>query len=247
MQDSFRTEFDPIRPKINLKGLAIGNGFIDPVNQVNYGDYFYQLGLVDSNGQEILKQYKEKIIDSIKIGDFETAAGLYDQLINGVITPTTVFQNLTGFANNLNYLRSEAEYFSTFDEFMKTPEIRRAIHVGNNTFTDLFDGSALKAFNFLILDIMQTVAPWLSELLSYYPIFMYNGQLDCLCPYPLTDNILKHLNFSGAGEFKTANRTIWHVGSKIAGYAKKAGNLTQILVRNAGRINLFYELNPYLI
>lgn len=34
--------------KINLKGLAIGNGFCDPEHQLRYGDYLYQLGLIDS-------------------------------------------------------------------------------------------------------------------------------------------------------------------------------------------------------
>jgi len=33
--------------KINLKGLAIGNGLVDPLNQLFYGEYLYQLGLVD--------------------------------------------------------------------------------------------------------------------------------------------------------------------------------------------------------
>lgn len=33
--------------KINLKGLAIGNGLIDPVNQMVYSDYLYQQGIID--------------------------------------------------------------------------------------------------------------------------------------------------------------------------------------------------------
>lgn len=34
--------------KINLKGLAIGNGLCDPEHQLIYGKYLYQLGLIDS-------------------------------------------------------------------------------------------------------------------------------------------------------------------------------------------------------
>ncbi|XP_025207342.1 venom serine carboxypeptidase-like [Melanaphis sacchari] len=33
--------------KINLKGLAIGNGLIDPVNQMVYSDFLFQYGLID--------------------------------------------------------------------------------------------------------------------------------------------------------------------------------------------------------
>jgi len=33
--------------KINLKGLAIGNGLIDPINQMVYSEFLYQNGLID--------------------------------------------------------------------------------------------------------------------------------------------------------------------------------------------------------
>jgi len=35
--------------KINLKGLAIGNGLVDPLNQLFYSEYLYQLGFFDGN------------------------------------------------------------------------------------------------------------------------------------------------------------------------------------------------------
>lgn len=60
-----------------------------------------------------------------------------------------------------------------------------------------------------------------------------------ICPYPLVVNYLKNLNFSGADEYKTAERHIWRVDNDVAGYVKQAGNLTEILVRNAG--NSFYH------
>lgn len=226
-------KYDPKKPKINLKGLAIGNGLIDPINQLNYGDYFYQLGLVDSNGRKMLKQYEHKIVDCIKLKDFECAYFKNDELINGIFTPKTLFTNLTGFTNYFNYLIAKAEEFSFFDEFMQTQKTRRAIHVGNTTFTDTSAGtvSDFPRLGFMHKISMDTIAPWLAELLSHYPVFLYYGQVDLLCAYPLGENIIKNLNFTGADEYKAANRTTWHVGNDVAGYAKKGGNLTTILVR----------------
>lgn len=44
--------------KINLKGLAIGDGFCDPVHQVNYSDYLIQLGMIDDNAKKIMEGYE---------------------------------------------------------------------------------------------------------------------------------------------------------------------------------------------
>lgn len=38
-----------LNDRINLKGVAIGNGFSDPINQIKFGDYVYQLGFIDAN------------------------------------------------------------------------------------------------------------------------------------------------------------------------------------------------------
>lgn len=46
--------------KINLQGIVIGNGLCDPVNQLVYSDYLYQIGLIDSEQKEIWKEYEQK-------------------------------------------------------------------------------------------------------------------------------------------------------------------------------------------
>lgn len=40
--------------KINLKGLAIGNGLCDPINQLTYGEYLFELGLINQNAKQLL-------------------------------------------------------------------------------------------------------------------------------------------------------------------------------------------------
>ncbi|KAL6252172.1 hypothetical protein P5V15_006333 [Pogonomyrmex californicus] len=52
--------------KINLKGLAIGNGLCVPEHQLLYGDYLYQIGLIDENGKAQFHMYEEKTLDFIK-------------------------------------------------------------------------------------------------------------------------------------------------------------------------------------
>lgn len=236
-QDSKRETEEPAKPKINLKGLAIGNGLSDPLHQFNYGDYLYQLGLIDSNGHEEFLKYQTKGLDCIKNRDFDCAFSVFDELLNmDQFQYGSLFKNLTGFNVYFNYLKTDNDDGdAVMGDFLQKSETRRAIHVGSNEFHGLSGEN--KVEEHLKLDVMDSVADWIAELLSHYPIMVYNGQLDIIVAYPLTENYLKNLNFNGAAEYKTAKRYIWRVDKEIAGYAKHAGNLTEVLVRNAGKFH----------
>jgi vitellogenic carboxypeptidase-like protein len=222
--------------KINLKGMAIGNGLCDPENQLKYADYLYQIGLVDTSGKEQIEVLENEIIAAIHDKDFNEAFKLFDDLLNGDLNGgNTLFKNLTGYSFYFNYLHNENPESNSIDmsysEFLQTSEVRKAIHVG-----DLVYNSGVEVEQHLKEDLMQSVAPWITELLSNIRVLFYNGQLDIIVAYPLTENFLKKLDFDAAEEYKTAVRRKWYVGNELAGYIKQAGNLTEIIVRNAGHM-----------
>uniref|UniRef100_A0A182XYY3 Carboxypeptidase n=1 Tax=Anopheles stephensi TaxID=30069 RepID=A0A182XYY3_ANOST len=222
--------------KLNLKGIAIGNGLCDPFHQLVYGDYLYQLGLIDGNTRDQFHQYEAKGRDCISKKDFQCAFDVFDELINGDQYPSgSLFKNASGFTTYFNYLETVPDPADEYmGKFLQHPETRRAIHVGNNSFHDL-EGEN-KVEDHLKLDVMQSVMPYLNELLRAYRVLIYNGQLDIIVAYPLTMNYVTKLNFPGMDEYKKAPRHIWRVDGEIAGYAKEAGNLVEVLVRNAGHM-----------
>ena len=65
---------------------------------------------------------------------------------------------------------------------------------------------------------------------------IYNGQLDVIIAWPLTESFITSMKWSGAKNYTEIARTKWHVGSDLAGYAKQVGKFTQVLVRNAGHM-----------
>lgn len=232
-QDNKRNSNDSSKPKINLKGLAIGNGFTDPIHQSNYADYLYQLGLIDTNAYNEFVKQQNLGIDCMKNGDFLCAFEIFDKLIAAdEYKEGSLFQNLTGYSFYFNFLKTDNDNMTPLGEFLQTTDTRNAIHVGNNSF---IVGNENKVESHMKLDVFDSVANWVAELLSYYPILVYSGQLDIIVAYPLTVNYLNHLNFSGAEDYKTAKRVIWRFDNEIAGYAKHAGNLTEVLIRNAGK------------
>lgn len=222
--------------KINLKGLAIGNGLCDPFHQLVYGDYLYQLGLIDSNARDQFHEYEKKGRECITKGDMNCAFEAFDALINGDMYHSgSLFKNVSGFETYFNYLETKPDPKDDYMvKFLELPETRKAIHVGNNTFHELDKEN--KVEEHLKLDVMRSVVPYLEELLHTYRVVIYNGQLDIIVAYPLTMNYVQKLNFPAREQYKTAPRYIWKVDGDIAGYAKEAGNLAEVLVRNAGHM-----------
>lgn len=220
--------------KINLKGLAIGNGLCDPENQLLYSDYLYQLGLIDLNGKVKVQKYEQKAREFIKEKQFLKAYEIFDLLLNGDSTKTpSLFHNLTGFDYYFNYLMTKGNNDSDWlSEWIQRVDVRYAIHVGNNT----YNVEASTVEDYLKEDVMQSIIGLLKDLLKHYRVLIYNGQLDIIVAYPLTENYIQKMEWSGANKYAKASRKFWRVGKELAGYTKTVDNLTEVLVRNAGHM-----------
>jgi vitellogenic carboxypeptidase-like protein len=57
----------------HIAGIAVGNGFTDPITTLDYSDFVYQLGLVDSSTYKFLKMLEEYGKTAIQEGRFEDA------------------------------------------------------------------------------------------------------------------------------------------------------------------------------
>ncbi|CAD0204176.1 unnamed protein product [Chrysodeixis includens] len=217
---------------INLKGMAISSPYCDPINQLDYGNYLYQHGLIDDRELNTFLKYQIRIAVALKKKHWIMANVLMDRMMEGQVTRYSLFKHYTGYNYYLNFLESEPRLdLLQFLSVLHEDDVRRSIHVGGLRF---HDGEAAQVM--LALDMMQSVAPLISELLSHYQFLFYNGQLDIIVAYPLTVNFLRNLKFSAASDYSRARRRVWKVDNEVAGYVKLAGNLTEALVRNAGHL-----------
>lgn len=213
--------------------MAIGNGWSDPVNQMDYGDYLYQLGLIDTLGRDEFYEYEKRAKEAIMKKDFEAAFEIMDMLMDGdEYKYGTLMKNLTGYNFYFNYMQVEDDGSDAgMMVFLKRTDVRKAIHVGNLSFND-----GIKVEQNMKLDVMDTIAPLITDLLSNYRICFYNGQLDIIVAYPLTINFLNILEFDNKKEYTEAPRYIWRIGDDIAGYVHETENIIDVLVRKAGHM-----------
>lgn len=90
----------------NFKGMAIGDGWTDPINQLKYDELLYQIGLVDLNQKILLKQKEQEVVDSINKEDWIAAYDGVNELLNGDSGGTSLFINLTGITYYYNFLQT---------------------------------------------------------------------------------------------------------------------------------------------
>ena len=214
------------KQKINLKGLAIGDGLCDPINQLDYGHFLYNVGLVSARARDQLLQLQNKTAEYIHRGQLEKAFFSFNEAME-------LYEQITGLGFVYNYLlQSTPIEFSYYPSFLTSSTTRNAIHVGNLVYNDGSD-----VYRHLEGDVMRTVRDKIAALLDAdYNVLIYNGQMDVIIDYIGTEQMVRQLPWSGQAEFAASKRHVWHVDDEVAGYERHAGALTQVMVRNAGHI-----------
>ncbi|XP_028325864.1 probable serine carboxypeptidase CPVL [Gouania willdenowi] len=223
--------------KINMKGMAIGDGLCDPELMLGgYGEFLYQTGMIDEQQKQYVNKQTDLGVQFIQQQKWEEAFKVFDRLLNGDVEPyPSFFQNATGCTNYFNYMScQEPADQNYFAQFVTLPSVRLAIHVGNLTF---HDGSDVEKH--LLQDVMKSIKPWLGVLMDNYRVLIYNGQLDVIVAAPLTERFLPTVNWTGAAEYKTAPRFYWKLqptDTEVAGYVRQVQEFYQVIIRGGGHI-----------
>ena len=218
------------KKKINLKGMAIGDGLIDPINQWDYGPVMYQVGLIDERQLEYVNLQTQLARRAIELGQYTLAYDLFGNIIDNF------YSNATGLHDVYNYIlaygESDMDYYG---RWVTASENRRKIHVGNLTYNGGGDvGDALAS------DVMQTIVGKVAVIAnSDYKVLIYNGLLDIIIASSLTMNWLDKFEWKYEQELRSAERKVWKVKEddpEVAGYIKQAHSFFVAWVRNAGHM-----------
>lgn len=227
---------DTMRVKINFRGIAFGNGITDPVNMLNFGEFLYGIGLMSRADAEYMMRAAKEAVLHIRAGRMLEASVLMDSLFFGVLTEQTFFKNVTGFDYYYNYLTDkEPEGQLSYKSFAQRPEVRRAIHVGDQEY---HTSRSTVALNFLE-DILRSAVPQFTTVLANgYKVLVYSGHLDICVPTTQTERFLSLVAWSHSDEWAHApQRILWSADGKVPyGYKKTVANLNFVMVRNGGHV-----------
>lgn len=221
--------------KINLKGLFIGNGLIDPISMLEYNEFLFDIGLLDKHQKKFFAKIEQRIALSIRSKQWKRASQLMAKLFfhTGKVAPW--FQRMTGFTQHYNLNGID---FSTkdFNNFIQDSAIRNALHVGEMKFNPDDE-----VFNALFDDIMKSTKPLVNILVENYKLVLYYGQLDIICAYRLSEAFFHSIQFTHAHDYYLSERKVWRCErdddqDNVVGYIREAHNFVEALIRNAGHM-----------
>ncbi|XP_076913785.1 serine carboxypeptidase-like 50 [Bidens hawaiensis] len=215
----------PVSERVNLFGLAIGNGLTDPAIQVGtHALHNYNLGLIN----EKQKTQMEKLqLEAIKL----TNDGNWSEATDTRIKVWNFLGTVTGLATLYDFRRQIPYHSDWVEEFLKDPEVKKALGVNESmAFEECSDvvGDALHA------DVMKSVRYMVEYVVKNTKLLLYQGQCDLRDGVVSVESWVRKMKWEGLDKFLEAERSVWSVNNVLAGYVQRSDNLSHVYLLGAG-------------
>jgi len=218
---------------IPLQGVAIGNGWVDPLRQAgSYAPFAFANGLIDQNA---LNKANQDYIQCAK--DINSK-----QYQNAFFSCNQVFSDVLDAAGNINYydIRKQCDPkplcydLANIGTYLNLPSTRQKLGVGDRTW-ETCDGTVYSYFEKKDFErsFMKDI-PYL--LANNQSVVIYNGDEDLICNYYGTAAYLSDMQWPGQDAFAKASNHSYIVANAKAGTARTYQGLTFLVVSDAGHM-----------
>lgn len=224
---------------VNLKGLSIGNPWMDAVMQTRFRlECGYTLGFVDTKQHsELMKQY-ELLPSLIEEQQWEAAFDLNQSIKN----------ELVACGGNIAIydvrMWDEDSLTPLVEKYFRLSSVKKALNVPEDIPWNCADETG-PVTDHLISDLVSNTIGYLPDLLNEknengdpaYRVLLYTGNLDMSCGFRGTEQILYDLKWDHDAAWKNLDRKVWaEPRGNTMGFIKSYKNLTQIVIPCSGHM-----------
>ncbi|GAA6041532.1 hypothetical protein JCM8097_004247 [Rhodosporidiobolus ruineniae] len=234
-----------------LKGLLIGNGWIDPYNQYPaYLDFALQAGVI-KKGSDAEATVRKAVTDCLAalerkggVKGVRIHEGVCERIL-GAVTDSTI-QAVNGqnmCVNNYDVRLTDTHPacgmnwppdLVDMQPYLSRDDVKTAFHATRHTAPwQECNGQVGAQFYTPTSRPSVTLLP---ALLQQVPILMFAGAEDLICNHVGIERMIEKLEWSGAVGFGNATEETWAVNGKAAGTWTTARNLTYVKVNEASHM-----------
>jgi carboxypeptidase C (cathepsin A) len=238
---------------IDIKGVAIGNGWIDVDTQgPSLIDYAWWHHMIDLPTRRLLREKWDDCITG-KITDSS------DKPFHSFTAPSECGFEAAILAAAGTTFQYDVTTYDAYpaimgengipEAFFNNKEVQKALNVKQEHWQQCVPGSGRRRLQekqihrvrqLIMLDQdRRSVLPWIAELLddAGIDVLVYNGDLDLSCNSQGTELALEAMDWSGKEDWKDPQVTKWFnwfSADQPAGHAKRYKNLEFLVVYNSG-------------
>ncbi|XP_058735391.1 serine carboxypeptidase-like 50 [Vicia villosa] len=216
--------------RVNLAGLAIGDGLTDPVTQVvTHAANAYYVGLINEKQKNELEKAQLEAVRLVERGNWSEATDARNNALSWL-------SSMTGLATLYDYSRKVPYEDDLVEKFLNIAEVKKALGV-NVDESFVYEICSDVVGDVLQADVMKSVKFMVEKLLKEGTrVLLYQGQRDLRDGVVQVEAWVKTMKWEGIDEFLTAEREIWKVNGDLAGYVQKWKTLSNVVVLGAGHL-----------
>jgi len=233
---------EPGAIEINLKGIGIGNGLVNPAIQYQYyAKYAWEHHLVNAAEYAIMQAGIIPCIALIEACTQNSTLG-WVACINAYVVcnyAELIPVQFTGV--NLYDVREQCKIdplcynFSGVENWVKLPDVKKALGTGEHPWRECNRITELKLV--FAGDWMLNFADDIPELLAAnISVLVYAGEYDYICNWLGNSMWVDRLDWPGQGSYRASKNQTWTVDGTVAGTFKSAEGLTFLKVKDAGHM-----------
>ncbi|KDE04968.1 hypothetical protein, variant [Microbotryum lychnidis-dioicae p1A1 Lamole] len=246
-----RAILDLARFKTPLKGVLIGNGWIDPYSQYPaYLDFALQSGVIKkgSAAETQVRQAVKECMDALESRGgklkVKVHTGLCEAILQGITDATVTSVNGLDVCVNNYDVRLTDSYpacgmnwppdLADITPYLQREDVKKAFHASRHDggWTECNGGVGS---NFWASESVPAVQ-LLPKLLDEIPVLLFAGDQDLICNHLGIERLIEGLTWKGETGFGTEKAKDWSVNGKPAGQWTTARGLTYVKITDASHM-----------
>ncbi|KAK9476413.1 Alpha/Beta hydrolase protein [Lipomyces japonicus] len=242
-----------------LKGILLGNGWIDPARQyLSYLPFAYESGIIKGDSVEAkqveqaqgvcIKSLQSVLEQGTSIIDVPQCEAVLDKILDVSQDKSQpdkkTCRNMYDVRKFDNYPSCGANWpedLSFVTPYLRDEAVTKALHISPEKKSGWVEcaGAVSRAFT---AKNSKPASDLLPRILEQIPVLMFNGDKDIICNHLGNEDLIGQLKFNGGTGFEEvpggawAPREVWTYEGHEAGYYQSARNLTYVLVHNASHM-----------
>ncbi|KND02680.1 uncharacterized protein SPPG_01765 [Spizellomyces punctatus DAOM BR117] len=231
------------KPPLHLRGITIGNGWMDPLRQYPaYIQYAQHHGLLSGEYLEIAIRNWNSCSPSLQ-KDEVAKNDECEKIVNQILR-----QSETGnqYCINMYDIRLRdtgpnqycgmawPDGLSAVTQYLHRSDVVAALHAtaAHKAWQEC-DSSVMNA---LAADRSAPSYKLLPDLLSQIEVTLFSGDQDLICNWFGTRDMISELEWNGGKGFEDTPKMDWYVDDQLAGFYQTAGNLSFVVFYDASHM-----------